>query len=44
MKFDSFAYADDELISEEKYKNFDELIEFLDDKIYTTLKVVTKPR
>ena len=44
LHFEQFAYADDELISEEKYKNFDELIEFLDGKDYTTLKVVTKPR
>ena len=44
MRFDSFAYADEELISEEKYKNFDELINFIDDKTYTTLKVVTKPK
>jgi len=44
LRFDSFADADDEVITEEKYKNFDELIEFIDDKIYTTLKVVTKPR
>ena len=44
LRFDSFAYADSELISEEKYKNFDELIEFIDDKRYSTLKVVTKPR
>ncbi len=42
--FDSFAQADEELIEEEKYKNFDELIEFIDAKEYTTLKVVTKPR
>ena len=42
--FDSFAYADEELIDEEKYKNFDELIEFINDKDYATLKVVTKPR
>lgn len=44
LHFDSFAYADEELINEEKYKNFDELIEFLDGKVYATLKVVTKPR
>ena len=44
LRFDSFAYADDVLISEEKYKNFDTLIHFLDKKVYTTLKVVTKPR
>ena len=42
--FDSFAYADEELIDEEKYKNFDELIEFINNRKYTTLKVVTKPR
>lgn len=44
LHFESFAYADDELISEEKYKNFDTLIEFLADKEFATLKVVTKPR
>ncbi len=44
LHFDSFAYADSELINEEKYKNFDELIEFLDKKNFTTLKVVTKAR
>ncbi|PIF04338.1 MAG: hypothetical protein CSA86_02200 [Arcobacter sp.] len=42
--FDSFALADEELISAQKYKNFDELLIFLDDKTYSTLKVVTKPR
>jgi len=44
LHFDSFAYADEELIDEEKYKNLDELIEFIDDKTYSTLKVVIKPR
>ncbi len=44
INFDQFAYADSELISEEKYKNFDELIEILDDKIYATIKIVTKPK
>lgn len=44
LLFDNFAYADSELINEEKYKNFDELITFLEDKTYATLKVVTKPR
>ena len=44
IKFDSFAYADSSLINEEKYKNFDELIEILDGQEYTTLKVVTKPK
>lgn len=44
IRFDNFAYADEKLISEEKYKNFDELISFLDGKSYSALKVVTKPR
>ena len=44
LTFESFAEADDDLISEEKYKNFDTLIGLLDEYIYTTLKVVTKPR
>jgi len=44
LHFDSFAYADSELVNEEKYKNFDELIEFIEDKDYATLKVVTKPK
>lgn len=43
LMFDSFAYADDELIEQERYKNFDALIRFLDDKTFTTLKVITKP-
>ncbi len=42
--FDSFAVADDDIINDERYKNFDELISFIKDKKYTTLKVVTKPR
>ena len=44
LHFENFAYADNELIDEEKYKNFDQLLEFLDDKIYASLKVVTKPK
>ena len=44
MLLDSFAAADEELITHERYKNFDTLIDFLDDKTYVTLKVVTKPR
>lgn len=42
--FDNFANADDELISNERYKNLDELIYFLQNKTYSTLKVVTKAR
>jgi len=41
---DNFAKADEELISDERYKNFDQFQKFLKDKEYTTLKVVTKPR
>jgi hypothetical protein len=44
LHFDMFAQADNSLINEEKYKNFDELIKFLNDKTFSTLKVVTKPR
>ena len=31
---DSFATAGDELIRDDRYKNFDQLLEFLDDKEY----------
>lgn len=41
---DRFADGSNENIEDEKYKNFGELIEFLKDKKYATLKVVTKPR
>ena len=44
LTFDAFATADEKLISDEKYKNFDELIGFLDNKTFATLKVVTKPK
>lgn len=44
LRFDRFAYADERLINEEKYKNFDQLLEFIHDKTYATLKVVTKPK
>jgi hypothetical protein len=44
MILDSFAAADEELITHERYKNFDMLIGLLDTMTYTTLKVVTKPR
>lgn len=43
LQFDSFAYADDKLINDEKYKNFDALIGFLESKKYSTLKVITRP-
>lgn len=44
LRLDSFSYADENIIDEEKYKNFDELIEFLEGRRYATLKVVTKPK
>jgi len=44
LALDSFASADEELITDERYKNFDELINYIDNKEYATLKVVTKPR
>lgn len=44
ITLDSFAHANDSLIEDERYKNFDSLIEFLNDKTYATLKVVTRPR
>lgn len=42
--FDQFARADEELISDERYKNFDELIELIDEMEFVTLKLFTKPR
>ncbi|MEA2051043.1 MAG: LPP20 family lipoprotein [Campylobacterota bacterium] len=44
LLFDRFATADDEVIEDERYKNFDELIRFIKNKQYTTIKIVTKPR
>lgn len=44
VTLDNFAHADEALIQDERYKNFDELINYLNDKTYATLKVVTKPR
>ena len=42
--FDNFAQADEALISDERYKNFDELIELFREYPFTTLKVITKPQ
>lgn len=42
--FDQFAKADEKLISDERYKNFDALIALLENRDYVTLKLVTKPR
>jgi len=42
--YDRFARADEDLVDNERYKNFDELINMMNDMEYVTLKVVTKPR
>lgn len=42
--FDRFSEANNENMEDERYKNFGEFVEFLKDKRYTALKVVTKPR
>ena len=39
---DDFAMADEEFITDERYKNFDELLRFIKDKTFTSLRVVTK--
>jgi hypothetical protein len=44
LMFDQFGDASDEHIEDERYKNFEDIIEFLNGKTYTTLKVVTRPR
>ena len=42
--YERFATAGADLETNERYKNFDELIEFLEGKSFAALKVVTKPR
>jgi len=42
--YDRFARADEALIEDERYKNFDELINMINGRDYVTLKVITKPR
>lgn len=44
QNFDRFVDAKEETITDERHKNFGELIGFLKDKRYATLKVLTKPR
>ena len=41
---DEFAMADEEFITDERYKNFDELLRFIKDKTFTSLRIVTKHR
>ena len=44
VSLDMFARADENLIEDERYKNFHELITYLNDKEFSSLKIVTKPR
>ena len=43
MSFDAFALADENIINDESYKNFDELTRFLVGKSFATLKITTRP-
>lgn len=43
LSLEQFATAHTELIEDEKYKNFDEFIEFLDTKTFCSIKLITKP-
>ena len=44
LALDEFAYANSDIIKDEKHKNFDSLIEYLDDKTFSSIKVFTKPK
>ena len=44
LALDEFAYADSEIIKDEKHKNFDSLIQYLDNKTFSSIKVFTKPK
>lgn len=44
MMLEQFGDASDEHIEDERHKNFGEFVEFLNDKQYTSLRVVTRPR
>jgi biopolymer transport protein ExbD len=39
---DDFAMADEEFITDERYKNFDELLRFLKNRNFSSVRVVTK--
>ena len=39
---DNFAMADEEFITDERYKNFDELLDFIKNRSFSSLRVVTK--
>jgi hypothetical protein len=43
LNLDRFVIADYSFVYDEKYKNFDELVNFLKDREFSTLKIVTKP-
>jgi hypothetical protein len=42
--FDEFIDAYDDVVDEELYKNFDELINLIYNKTYATIKVIIRPR
>jgi hypothetical protein len=42
--FDEFISAYDDVVDEELYKNFDELINLIYNKTYATIKVIIRPR
>jgi hypothetical protein len=42
--FDEFISAYDDVVDEELYKNFDELINLIQNKTYATIKVIIRPR
>ena len=44
LYLDNFIHANDDLITDERYKNFDELIYFINEHTFSTLKVITKAR
>ena len=44
LALDEFAYADAKVIKEEKHKNFDDLIQYLNNKTFSSIKVFTKPK
>ena len=39
---DDFAMADEEFITDERYKNFDELLRFFKNRTFSSVRVVTK--
>ncbi|MDQ1340630.1 MAG: hypothetical protein QG567_1788, partial [Campylobacterota bacterium] len=44
LTFDDFSTADEEINQDEKTKKFNKLIEFLNNKSFSALKVITRAR